>query len=95
MTPGDGQFTTNIFNLYGKWAKLDDDDHDAQAAARLSIARGEKIFNTLQIPINGVAGINDDVAAGAWSLAEFPPSRETAPLAMIRRTSVTILFPHP
>src|SRR5260370_281312 len=33
VTPGDGQFTTNIFNLYGKWAKLDDDDHDARAAA--------------------------------------------------------------
>src|SRR3981081_1018604 len=33
-------------------------------AGRRAIARGEQLFNTLQIPITGVAGINDDVAAG-------------------------------
>jgi cytochrome c peroxidase len=72
VTPGDGLFTTNIFNLYGKWAKHDDDDHDARTTARLSIARGEKIFNTLQIPIDGVAGINDDVTAGGLVAGGIP-----------------------
>ncbi len=71
VTPGDGQFTTNIFNLYGKWLQIDD-EHDAKATARLSIARGEKIFNTLQIPIDGVAGINDDVAAGGLVAGGIP-----------------------
>ena len=74
MTPGDGQFTSNIFNLYDKWGQAsgEDDDH---FAARQSIARGEQLFNTLQIPISGVAGINDDVAAGglvAGGIPELP-----------------------
>lgn len=70
VTPGDGQFTPSIFNLYGSWANIKDrdyerhEDSDRRYAARRSIARGEQIFNTLQIPITGVAGINDDVTAG-------------------------------
>jgi hypothetical protein len=70
VTPGDGQFTPSIFNLYGSWANIKDrdyerhEDYDRRYAARRSIARGEQIFNTLQIPITGVAGINDDVKAG-------------------------------
>jgi len=61
VTPGDSLFTSNIFNLYDKWAQGDSHEH---AVSRRSIARGEQLFNTLQIPISGVAGINDDVAAG-------------------------------
>lgn len=72
VTPGDGQFTANIFNLYGKWARLRDDNHDERAAARRSIAHGEEIFNTLQIPISGVAGINDDAAAGGLVAGGIP-----------------------
>ena len=70
LTPGDGQFTPSIFNLYGSWANIKDrvyerdEDYEKRNSARRSIARGEQIFNTLQIPITGVAGINDDVAAG-------------------------------
>jgi len=70
-TPGDGQFTPNIFNLYGKWAQSNEGDEE-QAAARRSIARGEKLFNTLQITISGVAGINDDVAAGGLVAGGIP-----------------------
>jgi cytochrome c peroxidase len=64
MTPGDGQFTSSIFHLYDKWRGNGDTDDDEHAAARRSIARGEELFNKLPIPIAGVAGINDDVAAG-------------------------------
>jgi cytochrome c peroxidase len=64
VTPGDDHFTSNIFNLYEKWGQISDDDYDEHTAARRSIARGELLFNTLQIPITDVAGINDDVAAG-------------------------------
>lgn len=64
VTPGDDQFTSNIFNLYGAWMQAGGGGGGGLAAARRSIARGEDLFNNLQIPISGVAGINDDVAAG-------------------------------
>lgn len=70
-TPGDGQFTSNIFSLYGKWAQNSEEDDD-YAEARQSVARGEQLFNTLQIPITGVAGINDDVAAGGLVAGGVP-----------------------
>jgi cytochrome c peroxidase len=64
VTAGDGKFSANIFDLYDNWAQIAEDDQDERKDARRSIARGEQLFNTLQIPISGVAGINDDVAAG-------------------------------
>jgi mono/diheme cytochrome c family protein len=72
VNPGDGQFTSNIFNLFGNWAQLQDDTYEERAAARRSIARGEQLFNTLQIPITGVACINDDVAAGGLVAGGIP-----------------------
>ena len=69
VTPGDGRFTSNTFNLYDTWALNTEDD---QSAARSSIAQGEQLFNTLQIPISGVAGINDDVAAGGLVKGGIP-----------------------
>lgn len=71
QTPGDGEFTSNIFNLYSAWAHSDDED-DEGGAARRAIARGEQLFNTLPIPISGVAGINDDVAAGGLVVGGIP-----------------------
>jgi len=73
-TPGDGQFTSNIFNLYNKWAQVSDGDRNA---ARNSISRGERLFNTLQIPISEVAGINDDVAAGGLVTGGIPTLQGT------------------
>lgn len=85
VTPGDGQFTSNIFNLYGAWSRRhgrnDDDDEDDNdqdfVEARQSIARGEQLFNTLQIPISGVAGINDDVSAGGLVAGGIPVLKGT------------------
>lgn len=74
LTAGDGQFTSNIFNIYDKWAQVsdgEDDEHD-RSAARSAVARGEHLFNTLVIPISGVAGINDDVAAGGLVAGGVP-----------------------
>ena len=64
VTPGDGQFTSNIFELYGGWMQTNGQGNRGIGEARQSIARGEELFNNLQIPISGVAGINDDVSAG-------------------------------
>lgn len=69
ITPGDGQFTTNIFDLYSQWAQSNDDE---ESAAQSSITHGEQLFNTLQIPISGVAGINDDVTAGGLVAGGMP-----------------------
>jgi hypothetical protein len=55
--PTGATFDPNIFDLYKPWlgaaGYVDDVDR------RLSIARGEEVFNTTQITITGVAGLND------------------------------------
>jgi cytochrome c peroxidase len=58
VAPGDGGFTPAIFNLFEAWAKL------PHADPRAAVARGQAIFNFKPINISGVAGINNDVAAG-------------------------------
>jgi cytochrome c peroxidase len=77
VKPGDGQFTSNIFDLYSQWAQVTNGEYEERAAARSSIARGEALFNTLQIPISGVAGINDDVAAGGLAAGGIPTLQGT------------------
>jgi cytochrome c peroxidase len=56
--PGDGQFTSKIFDLFDAWAELPATD------PRAAIARGQAIFNSKPITITGVAGINDDAVVG-------------------------------
>jgi cytochrome c peroxidase len=59
-------FTAVIFSLYDAWATDgDDDDHDNEGwdrdrrrQARESIARGQALFNSKQITISGVGGLN-------------------------------------
>ena len=58
LAPADGGFSPAIFNLFEAWAKL------PHADPRAAVARGQAIFNFKPINITGVAGINDDVAAG-------------------------------
>jgi cytochrome c peroxidase len=77
VTPGDGQFTSNIFDIYNRWAQITDSDDDEHATARRSVARGEQLFNTLQITITGVAGINDDVVAGGLAAGGIPSLQGT------------------
>jgi cytochrome c peroxidase len=77
VTPGDGQFTPDIFNLYQAWSNEHGGYFDGFAEARQSIARGEVLFNSLQIPISGVAGINDDVTAGGLVAGGIPTLQGT------------------
>jgi cytochrome c peroxidase len=58
VTSGDGQFSPAIFNLFDSWSNLPHGDR------RASVARGQSIFNSRQINITGVAGINDAVSEG-------------------------------
>jgi hypothetical protein len=71
VTPGDGKFTPNIFNTFSAWSGLPHFD------PRAAIARGETIFNTKQINITGVAGINDDVSAGGLVAGGIPVLKGT------------------
>lgn len=66
VTPGDGQFTPAVFNLFNAWANQP--SHDPRAA----IARGQALFATKPIKITGVAGINDDVSAGGLVAGGIP-----------------------
>jgi len=58
LTPGDGKFSPAIFDTFDAWVGLPHGD------PRAAVARGEVIFNSRPINITGVAGINDDAAAG-------------------------------
>jgi cytochrome c peroxidase len=55
--PTGAPFTPNIFSLYDAWSSLT--GHSPAVSARASIARGEQIFNTANINITGVGGLND------------------------------------
>lgn len=57
--PSGAAFSSTIFDLYEKWLHIKDRNYDEHTEARRAVARGEKLFNTLQIPITGVAGLND------------------------------------
>jgi cytochrome c peroxidase len=50
-------FNPNVFNIFDNWAHLPESADREEA--REAVARGEQLFNTLVIPITGVAGIND------------------------------------
>lgn len=52
--PRDTAFTPKIFNLFEAWT-------NESNGARASIARGEALFNTRPIKIEGVAGLNDEL----------------------------------
>ena len=51
-------FTSNIFDIYRPWLSAHGKDED-DVERRLSIARGEEVFNATAINITGVAGLND------------------------------------
>jgi cytochrome c peroxidase len=51
--PTGAAFTPNIFDIYRPWLSGN------AVQLRLSIARGEEVFNTTPINITGVAGLND------------------------------------
>ncbi len=61
-------FTSNIFDIYRPWLGAHGEGED-DVEGRLSIARGEEVFNTTKINITGVAGLND--ALGIKSIPGF------------------------
>jgi hypothetical protein len=66
VAPGDGQFTSAIFDTFAAWADL------PPTSPRAAVARGQAIFNSRPINITDVAGINDDVSAGGLASDGIP-----------------------
>jgi len=71
MTPGDGQFTPTIFDLFDAWANL------PSFSPRAAVARGQALFNSKPITITGVKGLNDDVNAGGLVPGGLPSLQGT------------------
>ncbi len=71
VAPGDHGFTSAIFDIFNAWAAL------PPADPRAAVARGQAIFNSKPINITGVAGINDDVAAGGLVAGGIPALQGT------------------
>jgi hypothetical protein len=69
--PGDNHFTPTIFNPFDAWASAPEN------SPRAAVARGQAIFNSRPIIITGVAGINDDVAAGGLVSGGLPSIQGT------------------
>ena len=57
QNPTGAPFNPNVFDLYKSWGDLQ--GHTPKSERRQSIARGEELFNTTNINITGVAGLND------------------------------------
>lgn len=56
-TGSNEHFSRIIFDEFDAWASV---PGGGRNAARRAVARGQALFNTLEMPITGVAGINDD-----------------------------------
>jgi cytochrome c peroxidase len=61
-----GPFNPAIFNTFDAWAALPYND------PRAAVARGQALFNSKPIHIIGVAGLNDDKAAGGLITGGIP-----------------------
>lgn len=68
--PTGAAFDPAVFTMYAPWAGLT--GSDAQTQRRLSIARGEAIFNTRTFAITGVPGIPDQTHGTCSSCHDTP-----------------------
>jgi len=57
QNPTGAPFSPEIFDLYRNWANLH--GRSSKSERRQAIARGEELFNSTQIDITGVTGLND------------------------------------
>jgi len=87
--PTGDPFNPNVFTIFEAWS----DPHGAYEEAREAIARGEKLFNTLVIPITGVAGINDalnsDVFMGTCTTCHDTPNSGNHSLSVPLNIGIT------
>lgn len=71
LTPGGPAFNENVFTIFNGWRGLSSSSTDPYTQARLSVARGQTIFNTRPIAISGVSGLNGATVNGVTVPASF------------------------
>lgn len=71
--PFNTTFSSSVFNLFNSWA------NESYDSARASVARGQTVFNTKNITITAVAGLND--ALNQVSIPGFCGTCHSAPNA--------------
>jgi len=67
VQPGDGVFTSNIFNIFNGPPGF-----SLAQSFSASVTRGQTIFNSRPITITGVGGINDDISQGGLAAGGIP-----------------------
>jgi processive rubber oxygenase RoxA-like protein len=63
LNPGGIPFTPVVFTDFDAWTNLADGGDDGRNAARAAIARGQHLFDSKPIAIEGVRGLNDVLSA--------------------------------
>ena len=74
LNPTGAAFDPRAFTVFAAWDGLRNQDGNAQTERRLSIARGEQIFNTKPITLEGVVGLNGETFGSATLPASFTGS---------------------
>lgn len=67
LNPTGAAFNSSAFTLFDAWARLTSADRDPYTEIRRSIARGQQIFNTRPITLQGVRGLNGETFASSES----------------------------
>jgi cytochrome c peroxidase len=85
-------FNQNVLTEFRSWTNLSGSPDPQLDAARQSVARGEKIFDTRTFQITGVAGLNDVAGktsiTGTCSTCHDTPSDGSHSLAQLMNTGV-------
>ena len=71
LNPTGAPFTPNVFNLFQAWSSLP--GAGGLNKDRESVARGETLFNTTEINITGVGGLNDVLGTPSISVLRHLP----------------------
>lgn len=86
-------FNATVMTNFSAWLPVGAPAADAVTAARQSIARGERVFNTRAFTISGVAGFNDDigrtVVQGTCSSCHSTPNSGTHSVPRLMDTGVS------
>jgi cytochrome c peroxidase len=70
LNPTGAPFDPRAFTLFNAWLSLDANANDAPTRARLSIARGQEIFNTKPMVLSGVGGLNGQTFSNGVTVPE-------------------------
>jgi len=65
QNPTGAAFDPVVFRLFAKWKDLPNNSKDRTTEYRKAVARGEELFNTFPITIEGVSGLNGELGVAS------------------------------